>query len=456
MSPVTKKRVGKRVGRARSRLTFGVNATAEETLAALHDAHARHGGTVPVTSLPDGLYAAVLQHFGSIAEARQRLGLAPPDRARVWSRAKVLAELRRLFRSGVALNRANLRGYRGLVGAITNHAGGLRKARALAGLPAPEHNWRARENDWDDLEVVRVIEQRAKNGEPLAASKVPSALYCAARKHWGSWERAIEAAGLDYATIRQVRPAWTGAEIIEELRRMRVAHPAMTRSEFSKSSIGQVSEKEFGSLDHALVAAEITDWPRYLQTRLVEVSHATLRASLRALKRRGVPLTYAAITTADPRLYRTLRRTIPGPWSQVLATLGLDDPTPRWDRDRVLGELRAAHARGEALNGRGNQQLAARARYYFGSLAKAVQILGVKAKIRPQLHRSPEDVLEEIRRLSRGFPHVSISRAGRGLASAAYKHFGSWRNACEAAGVEPGGAGGWPRLPKKKNGRAQT
>jgi hypothetical protein len=451
MSPVAKRRVG----RPRSRSVLGVHSTAAETLAALRAAHDRHGMTVPVTSLPVGLYAAVLQHFGSIAVARQQLGIAPPDRARVWSRAKVLAELRRLFRSGVSLSSTNLRRYRGLSGAITNHVGGLRKARALAGLPAPERKLTMPANAWDDLEVVRAIEQRAKNGEPLAASQVPSALYSAARKYWGSWARAVEAAGLDYATIRRVRGAWTRAEIVEELRRMRVAHPAMTRSELSQSSLGQVCENEFGSIDRALDAAGVAGWPRYLKTRIVEVSHATLRASLRALKRKGVPLTLAAITAEDPRLLRILRRTIPGPWPQVLATLGFDDPTPRWDRQRVLAELREAHARGEALNARANGNLASRARYHFGSLAKAVRAIGTGATIRPHVHRSPEDVLDELRRLARGRPHVSIRQAGKALASAASKHFGSWLRACEAAGVAPGAPGGWLRR-RRNNRRARS
>jgi hypothetical protein len=247
----------------------------------------------------------------------------------MWSRNKVLAELRRLFRNGVEPTAKSLRRHRGLLGAISNYVGGLREARALAGLPEPERQATTRANTWDDLEVARVIEQRAKNGEPLAASQVPSSLYTAARKHWGSWERAIEAAGLDYASIRRVRAAWTKAEIIAELRRTRAAHPGMPRSKLLQSNPGQACVNELGSLDRALRAAGITGWPRRLKMKLVEVSPSTLRASLRALQRQGVPLTRQAIAARDPRLHRTIRRTIPGLWREVLATLGIADPTPR-------------------------------------------------------------------------------------------------------------------------------
>lgn len=303
MSPVMTK-TERRNG---SRRALGVATTAEETLAALRAAHA-DGTPVPVTALPLARYAAVLQHFGSIIAARDRLGLAPLDRPRRWSRNKVLAELRRLFRNGVEPTVKSLCHHRGLIGAISNDVGGLRAARALAGLPEPERQATTRTNAWDDLEVVRVIEQRARNGEPLAASQVPSTLYTAARKHWGSWARAIEPAGLDYASIRRrVRTAWTKAEIIAELPQTRAAHPAMSRSELSLSGLGQARVNE------------------------------------------------------------------------------------------------------------------------LGSLAKAVQAVGAGARIRPHVHRTREDVVNELRRLGRGGRYVPIHRAGRALASAAFKHFGSWR-----------------------------
>jgi hypothetical protein len=440
--------------RSRSHSALGVQATAEDTLAALRDAHT-DGGPVPVTALPTGLYEAVLQHFGSIAVARARLGIAPPDRARVWSRKKVLAELRRLFRAGVDLTATNLRRQRGLLGAIRNHVGGLREARALAGLPEPDRAATTPTNVWDDLEVARVIEQRARNGEPLAASQVPSRLYAAACKHWGSWARAIEAAGLDYTAIRRVRASWTKTEIITELGRLRRAHPAMAWSQLSTRGVGRACTSGFGSLDRALRAARLTGWPLRIKRRIDPASFASLRASLRALERRGVPLTARAIASHDLRLLRVLRRTIPGPWPEVLAALGFEDPTPRWDRERVLVELRAAHAREQSLNARSNDNLAAHARYHFGSLAKAAQAVGLGVRIRPHLHRSREDVLGELRRLAEGVPYVSTRRAGRALASAAVKHFGTWRRACEAAGVVAGSPGGTPPGTPRRRGHAK-
>jgi hypothetical protein len=217
-----------------------------------------------VTELPGSLYRAILQHFGSIRAAREAIGIHAPSRARKWSRERVLAELRRLHRSGMQITTTNLRGERGLLGAIKNHVGTDRQARALAGIPEPAWRSRAPVYTWDDLEVVRVIEHRVRSGQSVASSQVPSALYTAARKHWGSWARAIEAAGLDYATIRRVRAAWTKPEIVAELHRLHARYPMMTRSELVWHSVGDVAAREFGTLDRALEAAGLRAWPRRL------------------------------------------------------------------------------------------------------------------------------------------------------------------------------------------------
>jgi len=285
-----------------------------------------------------------------------------------------------------------------------------------------------------------VIEHRVRSGQSVASSQVPSALYTAARKHWGSWARAIEAAGLDYATIRRVRPAWTRPEIISELRRLRERYPMMTRSELVWRNVGDVSVREFGTLDRALAAAGLRDWPRRLKRRIGVTSRAALRKALRSLERQGVPLRAKNVADRDPRLLRTIHRTVPGPWHEVLEVLGFDDPSPRWDRERVEAELRRVHAMGQSLNARRNAKLAERARYYFGSLAAAAKAIG--ATIRPHRRRSRRDVIAELQALGQGVPFVAVRRAGPALASAARKHFGSWRLACKAAGVASGPPGG--------------
>jgi hypothetical protein len=421
--------------------------TAQAALAELRRLH-RRARAIPVTELPGNLYDAILQHFGSIRTAREAIGVVAPSRARKWSRERVLAELRRLHHRGMQLTTTNLRRERGLLGAIKNHVGTIREARALAGIPEPEWRSSAPTNTWDDLEVVRVIEQRVRTGQSVASSQVPSSLYTAARKHWGSWARAIEAAGLDYATIRRVRAAWTQPEIIAELRRLHARYPQMTRSELVWHSVGDVSVREFGTLDRALEAAGLRSWPRRLKRRIDATSRSALRKALCELERQGVPLTARNIARRDPRLLRTIHRTVPGPWREVLAVLGFEDPLPRWDRGRVEAELRRVHAMGQSLNARHNARLAERARYYFGSLAKAAKAIG--ATIRPHRRRSRRDVIAELRTMGQGIPFVASRHAGSALASAARKHFGSWQHACKAAGVKPGPAGG--SLPGHRRG----
>lgn len=398
----------------------------------------RGGRVVPVTELPTDLYDAIRLHFGSIRAARDAIGVKKPKQVKVWTRERVLAALRRLHRRGVMISTTRLRSERGLLGAIRNHVGTVREARALAGIPDPGlPPRRAPPTQWDDLEVVLTILQRARTGQSLASSRVPPTLYTAARTYWGSWRRALEASGLDYDEIRLVRPAWTKGEVIASLRKLRKEHPSWTRMELYRVWPHAGAAKLFGSVDAALAAAGIEDWPRRVQ-RSNRVAKSELVRLLRERVARGASLRASDVAREDLWLYRTVMNRIPGTWREAVVTLGLRDPAPRWNRERVLAELRRIHARGESLNAQKHGNAAQRARYYFGSLAAAAKLIG--ATVRPKRHRTRDEILRELRRYGRTGP-VSVRRVGRTFATAAEREFGSWRRACRAAGVQSGVSG---------------
>lgn len=412
--------------------------TREEALEELRQVY-EATGTSTFNQLPTPLYLALLAHFGGVRAARNELGIHEPKRTRVWDRDSVLAELRRLHREGKEVKTTTIQAVRGLLGAIANHVGTLRQARALAGVPDPKYPEVTSRQTWDDLEVVRAIEQRARNGEPLSPKKVPTALYSAACKHCGSWRTAIEAAGLDYAEIRLVRQPWTKSEVIEELKRLHQLHPTMHWTALRSRSIQSASDRVFGSLEAALQAAQIQDWPRQLCRRVLPSALTELRDALCELAERGVPLTATRVAEENPRLMRVIRRTIPGTWHDVLETLDLEDPDPPWTRERVLAELRRVHAAGEPLNARHNQALASAARSLFGSLAAAAAQVG--ASVRSQRHWTREEVLAELRALAQQGQIISKRRVPRSLVEAAAKLFGSWSVACHTAGVETAPSG---------------
>lgn len=429
-----------RMGRLGATPIFGGRGRSvprDEALDALQRIH-RRWGIVPVTELPADLYGAIRLHFGSIRVARLAIGIDQRTRVGLWTRERVLAELRRLDRRGVPISTSRLRAERGLLGAIRNHVGTLREARALAGIPDPGRPPRPTvPTQWDELEVVLTILQRVKTGQSLASSHVPSALYSAARKYWGSWRRALEATGLDLDAIRLVRSAWTKTEVIATLRKLRRQCPSWTRMELCRSECRHGAEKLFGSLDAALVAAGIRGWPRR-ERRSNRVAKAVLVRALRERVQRGASVRARDVSREDAWLYRTVLNVIPGTWREALITLGFRDPAPRWNRERVLVELRRIHARGESLGAHDHGAIACRARYYFGSLAAAAKLIG--ATVRPKRSRTRAEILRELRRHGRT-GRVSIRRVGRALSNAAERAFGSWLRACRAAGVRPGASG---------------
>jgi hypothetical protein len=116
----------------------------------------------------------------------------------------------------------------------------------------------------------------------------------------------------------------------------------------------------------------------------------------------------------------------------------------RWDRDEVLKSIAAIHAKGEKLNSghtaRAHPGLAYAGRQYFGSWESAIRAAGLDYDdIRRKNFRTCESIAREIKDLKKaGKPlHYSAAETSYGgLVGAANAHFGSWRKAIEAAGID--------------------
>lgn len=253
------------------------------------------------------LYAALLHHFGTFPEARRAAGLPGPQWGPLkWSAAKVHAELRRLDRAGVRLTLGEVKrhGRPGLVMAILKHAGGIRRARLLAGLPDPERKYRARYS-WDRDIVVREIKARHRGGEPLAMSRTPRPLVATACKLFGSWQGAIEAAGIDYATVR-LRPRYDDADLLRLLRAYARKSPIARLSDVRGQPWGGTVELRFGSIEKAARVAGLRGWP---QRQLGPVySRSKTERLLRARAARGKPLYRRAVHGDDPTLESSVLR----------------------------------------------------------------------------------------------------------------------------------------------------
>ena len=180
--------------------------------------------------------------------------------------------------------------------------------------------------------------------------------------------------------------------------------------------------------------------------------HAALddRARLIAMLRElGDRLGRPVLSTDVPgRTFAAIKRAF-GSFDEGRAAAGLPDPAPRrkWDRDRVVAELRAEHRRGTrltdpALIKAGRKDLLHAIRQIVGTIGRARILAGVPEPT-PLLRRrgfvkewDEDRVIQEIRDRARIGESLAPSRCPKPLVSAASRYLGNWRGAIEAAGFD--------------------
>jgi len=153
------------------------------------------GGAEPVHST---LYQAASRVFGSWRNAVMAAGISP-ENARVrdpWSPARILASIKSLARRKQPLPPAELkRRYHPLVEAARRHFGSWPKAVIAAGVE-PEKLKRVM--PWTRERITEAILTRVLNCEPLGSRTVkPRSLAEAGARVFGSWPAALAAAGVD-------------------------------------------------------------------------------------------------------------------------------------------------------------------------------------------------------------------------------------------------------------------
>ena len=243
---------------------------------------------------------------------------------------------------------------------------------------------------WTKSRITERIQALSTEGEDLSYNHMARAqqgLLAAANYHFGSWGKAVDAAGIDYAgEVRRI-PKWTRERIIEALRAANdagedLSWTSVTRNRsYSALAYAAIRDKQFGSWDAALAAAGIAP--------------------------EGV------------RRYEA------------------------WNEERVVREVKSRRRRGEPLNSKAMQDGASKlfnaALNYFGGWDKALQAAGIDPDAVYKRRRwTPELIKREIRSLNKAGEDLaapSMRRNHSPLYSAACKHFGTWTAARTACGI---------------------
>jgi HNH endonuclease len=140
-----------------------------------------------------------------------------------WSREEIGLEILRMYAVQEPLNYGDVqKNHLRLLRAATRYFGSWKNAVEYAGL---DYDRIRRYRVWTTERIIERIQQYHREGRDLSWRHVSTVLdpplaAAAIRPHrFGSWERALEAAGLDYRTIRRHR-RWDPDEVVEELRRL--------------------------------------------------------------------------------------------------------------------------------------------------------------------------------------------------------------------------------------------
>lgn len=144
------------------------------------------------------LYSASRRIFGSWRNAILAAGI-PPERILTWERwspARILAQIRVLSRRHHPLTTTQMEDrYQNLVSAARRHFGSWSKAILAAGVDPVTLQ---RIVPWNQERVIEAILTRALRGEPLVARLIePRSLPDAGHRLFGSWRAAVVAAGMD-------------------------------------------------------------------------------------------------------------------------------------------------------------------------------------------------------------------------------------------------------------------
>ena len=148
------------------------------------------------------LTRAAAWHFGSWRGAVEAAGIEYDDirKYRRWSRERVLGRIRELHQAGADLNwRAVSTSVDPPLAAAALRIGDFATWRAAIAAAGLDIESVARYRYWDEARVLAALRAAKKRGDSLsskAAQQRDQPLFCAARRRFGTWNNALESAGI--------------------------------------------------------------------------------------------------------------------------------------------------------------------------------------------------------------------------------------------------------------------
>lgn len=297
------------------------------------------------------LLSAAERYVGSFSRAIQLAGIEPARP--LWTRDRVLGEIMRLHSEGVELNSQQLteNGHAGLVQAARRHFGAWPDAVEAAGAP------RCKRGRWKTWEQIRDhLRARHRAGARMTIAALAddglADLVDAAQAEAGSWNKALARAKLP---LVQEHLAWSAEQVLDGIRALHrdgVALNANVAIACGNRKLVQAATAYFGTWQKACSAAVPSYEPlvaRWTVERLVD--------GIRQRHRAGESVRSTEVAKEAPSLTEAARR-LGIPWRDACRRAGIpksaigprQPPTRvRWDEHRILAELEKAVLAGRPL-----------------------------------------------------------------------------------------------------------
>jgi hypothetical protein len=182
----------------------------------------------------------------------------------IWTKERIVAELKSLFKKGVDLSYNKLaRRNQALVSAAAYHFKSYRGAIEKAGLDYAEI---ARRPRWTKQRVITLIKQARRKNQDLNWASVTrrrddlgKAAFAAIQgRLFGSWDRALHAAGLDSDDVSRYR-RWNKSTMVYEIKARAADGEDLNSGAVQRDDPGlhAAALRYFGSYDVALRSAKI-------------------------------------------------------------------------------------------------------------------------------------------------------------------------------------------------------
>ncbi len=202
---------------------------------------------------------------------------------------------------------------------------------------------------WTRKKLISTIQDLAAKGvdlSPTAIQQTHSALFSSARSrsHFGNWRAAIEAAGLEYDSIKRIKQKWSREEILQQIRKHHAAGEDLLNPRFKVKHrnlyLAACAHRYFGSWRRAIQAAGL-DHEMMRETRVW--TKARIQRTIQEMNEADQQLGWAAVEEHCPGIYRAARRRENfGSWHNALIQAGVQPPVmQRGRRPNLTPEQKA-------------------------------------------------------------------------------------------------------------------